>query len=186
MLEVGIVLTILTALVTVFYFVTRKKSKHSIALHSETQHQDTHGHMTHEGIERIDLMSDWQDKVSVGLGDVFLIEKETDDRVVSEVWLSTIQFARIVDFYLETFRELNPYDLIYRYHNKHYIGSDEEWAEHVEERIERTVEFLSQLENIDQEFSDLQDVKKEYEVVKNFIRRLLARGNQLYFKADSY
>lgn len=186
MLEVGAILIILTALVTVFYFVTRKKSKHSMALHSETQHQDTRGHVSHEDVERIDLMSDWQDKVSVGLGEVFLIEKGTDDKVVSEVCLSTIQFARIVDFYLVTFRKLNPDDLIYRYHNKHYIDSDEEWAEHVEERIERIVEFLSQLEGIDQEFSDLQDVKKEHEVVKNFIRRLLARGNQLYFKADSY
>lgn len=180
------VLIILVALGAVLYFVACKQSKSSTTLVSRAEHQDIHVHVTYEGVERIDLMSDWQDKVSVGLGEVSLIEKGADDRAVSEVWLSTIQFARIIDFYLDTYRELNPEDLIYRYHNKHYIGSDEEWAEHVEERIERAIQFLNQLENIDKEFSDLQDVKKEYEVVKNFIRHLLARGNQLYFKADSY
>lgn len=136
--------------------------------------------------ERIDFMSDWQNNVSVGLGDVFLTEKGDNDEIISEIWMSTNQFEHIINFYNETFKELNSEDLIYKYYYRDYVDGDAEWAVDDYVSIERVEEFLSHLDNIDEKFYNLQIVKKEYEALKHLIRRLIKRGNKFYFKADCY
>lgn len=139
-----------------------------------------------ENFEKIDFMSDWQNNISVGLGDVFLTEKRNDGEIISEIWMSTNQFEHLISFYHETFEGLNPDDLIYKYYYRDYIDGDAEWAVDDYVSIGRVREFLSHLENIDEKFYNLQIVKKEFEALKYFIRRLINRGNQFYFKADCY
>lgn len=134
----------------------------------------------------IDLLSDWQKSISVGLGEVTITEKNGEGEVIRQIIMSTNQFDNMVDCYYELFKAFNPESLIYKYLNRDYVDGDEDWAVDIEVKIERVEEFLSHLQNIDEGCRTISIVKNEHDILLNFIADALKANHLLYFIADAY
>lgn len=137
-------------------------------------------------MNKIDFLSNWQKNIAIGLGEVILTERTSKGENTSMLIMSTNQFDNLINFHWENFRKLNKESLIYKYFDRDYIRGDEKWAVDIEMKIENISEFINHLENIDKNYEPLDLVKKEYEAVIEFCKKILSNNTQLYFIADDY
>ncbi len=137
-------------------------------------------------METIDFLSDWQKHFAFGLGEVIFLEKNNDNIILTKIIMSTDQFDNIVDFYYESYLNFNKESLLYKYFNREYIGSNEEWAEYNEEVIENIEEFLNHILNVGPNYEALELVKDEYYSIINLCNSIIKNKTKLYFMADKY
>ncbi len=134
----------------------------------------------------INFLSDWQLSFAFGLGKVIFTEKDSNNKTLRKIIMSTNQFNNIVDYHWEKFRSLNTNSLLYKYFDRDYVGENEEWAVYSEVLIENIHEFLNHLTTIDKKNEELNLVRKEYEYLMKFCEECIKNKSKIYFLADNY